>query len=166
MVPARLSGFSCPPGLTGTRSFRPALGGRVPPPGAELPHGRASGAGTARTGTRGPAAGSAPPALQARSAPPSARPFLGGTAWRSPPHLTSLGSRPVSLRIFSSTCLRLSLAFSSCSCSARTATAILPAARPGRAPRKAALGNRGNRPASFGGRGPGRRSQSHPGGLL
>lgn len=61
-------------------------------------------------------------------------------------HLTSLGSLPVSLRIFSSTCLRLSLAFSSCSCSARTATAIPPAARPGRAPREAALGNRGDRP--------------------
>lgn len=39
-------------------------------------------------------------------------------------HLTSFGSRPVSLRIFSSTFLRLSLAFSSCSCKVLTATAI------------------------------------------
>lgn len=42
----------------------------------------------------------------------------------SDPHLTSFGSRPVSLRIFSSTFLRLSLAFSSCSCKVLTATAI------------------------------------------
>lgn len=42
----------------------------------------------------------------------------------SDPYLTSFGSRPVSLRIFSSTFLRLSLAFSSCSCKALTATAI------------------------------------------
>lgn len=39
-------------------------------------------------------------------------------------YLTSFGSRPVSLRIFSSTFLRLSLAFSSCSCKVLTATAI------------------------------------------
>lgn len=40
------------------------------------------------------------------------------------PYLTSFGSRPVSLRIFSSTFFRLSLAFSSCSCKVLTATAI------------------------------------------
>lgn len=63
------------------------------------------------------------------------------------PYLTSLGSRPVSLRIFSSTFLRLSLAFSSCSCKVLTATAIfspLQASRrdcaPGRACRRAARG--------------------------
>lgn len=42
----------------------------------------------------------------------------------SAPHLTSFGSRPVSLRIFSSTFFKLSLAFSSCSCKVLTATAI------------------------------------------
>lgn len=42
----------------------------------------------------------------------------------SHPYLTSFGSRPVSLRMFSSTFLRLSLAFSSCSCKVLTATAI------------------------------------------
>lgn len=46
------------------------------------------------------------------------RPFSAG------PYLTSFGSRPVSLRIFSSTFFRLSLAFSSCSCKVLTATAI------------------------------------------
>lgn len=63
------------------------------------------------------------------------------------PYLTSLGSRPVSLRMFSSTFLRLSLAFSSCSCKVLTATAIfspLQASRrdcaPGRACCRAARG--------------------------
>lgn len=46
------------------------------------------------------------------------RPFLSAS------YLTSFGSRPVSLRIFSSTFFRLSLAFSSCSCKVLTATAI------------------------------------------
>lgn len=40
-------------------------------------------------------------------------------------YLESLGSRPVSLRIVSSTFFKLSLAFSSWSCKLRTATAIL-----------------------------------------
>lgn len=48
------------------------------------------------------------------------------------PYLTSFGSRPVSLRIFSSTFFRLSLAFSSCSCKVLTATAIFS---PQQAPR-------------------------------
>lgn len=40
-------------------------------------------------------------------------------------YLDSLGSRPVNLRILSSTFFKLSLAFSSWSCKLRTATAIL-----------------------------------------
>lgn len=141
-------GRCCPPGPTGPRPSRPALRGRGPSPGAELPHRRAGGAGRARAGT----GRAALPAGPTRAPPPPPHPLPGPSfagqrrARRPPPHLTSLGSRPVSLRIFSSTCLRLSLAFSSCSCSARTATAIPPAARPGRAPREAALGNRGDRP--------------------
>lgn len=61
------------------------------------------------------------PSLPARPDPRNASPT---SRVPSDPYLTSFGSRPVSLRIFSSTFLRLSLAFSSCSCKALTATAI------------------------------------------
>jgi hypothetical protein len=73
------------------------------------------------------------PAPRPRTSPTSGVP--------SDPYLTSFGSRPVSLRIFSSTFLRLSLAFSSCSCKALTATAIFSlqqASRPLSRPRSAA----------------------------
>lgn len=60
--------------------------------------------------------------------PTSHSPRLDGCLWSrhlpSGLYLTSFGSRPVSLRIFSSTFFRLSLAFSSCSCKVLTATAI------------------------------------------
>lgn len=59
--------------------------------------------------------------LPSRPDPTSASPT---SRVASDPYLTSLGSRPVSLRMFSSTFLRLSLAFSSCSCKVLTATAI------------------------------------------
>lgn len=102
-----------------------------------------------RTGARAPTAGAletlhltedsvrSPPREQAsmlqpsHSWPPSPPPIRPD--WRaasrsrpfsSGPYLTSFGSRPVSLRIFSSTFFRLSLAFSSCSCKVLTATAI------------------------------------------
>lgn len=55
---------------------------------------------------------------------PPGRLTLRARSARPACYLTSLGSRPVSLRIFSSTFLRLSLAFSSCSCKVLTATAI------------------------------------------
>lgn len=81
-------------------------------------------------GPRGP--GPVAAAFAGPSRPPRPPVEPGGKAFhageraspRRPLYLTSFGSRPVSLRIFSSTFLRLSLAFSSCSCKVLTATAI------------------------------------------
>lgn len=134
-------------------SSGPAEPGREAAVPAFLPHrpgGRRPRCPTSRTRAREPTAGAletphltedlvpSPPREQASmeqpspSGPPSPPPIHLGrmmAASRSPhfspgPYLTSFGSRPVSLRIFSSTFFRLSLAFSSCSCKVLTATAI------------------------------------------
>lgn len=148
-MPARPPGRRCPPGPTGPRPFRPAIRGRAPPPGAELPHRRASGAGTARRGTRGPAASSAPPALQARRAHvPLARPFLRGTAARqvlpASPHIIGVPARELADILVH--VLEAFLGFLQLLLQRAHRHRHPAAARPGRAPREAALGNRGNRP--------------------
>lgn len=143
-------GRSCPPGPTGLRPFRPALRGRAPPPrgrAAPSPHQRGGHGPHRDAGTRGQLA---PPALQARRAPPpSPGPSLAGqrSAGRSPPrspHIIGVPARELAdilVHVLEAFLGFLQLLLQ------RTHRHRHPArARPGRAPREAALGNRGDGP--------------------